>query len=80
MLLCRVTGCVVSTRKHDKLKGNRFLILETLTKPTTRLVAVDQLGAGIGEKVLVATGGAARIATSEDTPVCAAVVGIVDEE
>ena len=82
MLLCRVTGSVVSTRKHEKLTGSRFLLVETLTKPVSRFVAADHLGAGVGEKVLVSCGSAARLAVSPhfaEAPVDAAVVGIIDD-
>jgi len=86
MLLCRVTGSVISTRKNEKLTGSKFMIVEPLinsrTKPDEQLVAVDNVGAGIGETVLVACGSAARLAFlphSADMPVDAAIVGIVDE-
>jgi ethanolamine utilization protein EutN len=47
-------------------------------KKERRFVAVDELGAGVNELVLVATGGAARVITDGKTPVDAAVVGIID--
>jgi len=80
MLLCKVTGSVVSTRKNEKLRGSKFLTVEPLNGGGKPFVAVDQIGAGVGETVLVASGSAARLALAyEDTPADAAVVGIVDE-
>ncbi|MBR5187500.1 MAG: EutN/CcmL family microcompartment protein [Clostridia bacterium] len=81
MFVGKVTGSIVSTRKNDKLIGSKFMIVESVMhgKKET-LVAVDNVGAGIGEIVLVATGSAARIGCNlSDAPVDAAIVGIVDE-
>jgi len=79
MLLCKVTGSVISTRKNDKLRGCKFLIVEPI-EGSGSLVAIDQIGAGVGETVLVAQGSAARLAAPQaDIPVDAAVVGIIDE-
>jgi len=78
MLLCKVTGSVISTRKNEKLRGCKFLIVEPL-EGTTQFVAIDQIGAGVGETVLVAQGSAARLAAPQtDIPIDAAVVGIID--
>ena len=52
-------GSVVSTRKSEKLVGNKFMIIEpvqSMNMGNERLVAIDNIGAGIGEFVLVATG------------------------
>ena len=81
MLIGKVTGYVVSTRKSDKLVGSKFMIIEPIPsmKIDHSIVAVDKIGAGIGELVLIATGSAARIGTGDETaPVDAAIVGIVD--
>ena len=81
MLIGKVVGSVVSTRKNEKLVGSKFMIVETVagTGDAKRIVAVDDIGAGIGEMVLVATGSAARIGCDMDNaPVDAAIVGIVD--
>lgn len=82
MLIGKVVGSVVSTRKNDNLVGNKFMIVELpkdMSDGRSKIVAIDNIGAGIGETVLVATGSAARIGCGvEDTPVDAAIVGIVD--
>ncbi|SET24871.1 ethanolamine utilization protein EutN [Natronincola peptidivorans] len=83
MILGKVIGTVVSTRKNDKLRGSKFSIVKPLDLhgPQQSLVAVDNIGAGIGEIVLMVTGSAARIAVDNlDAPVDAAVIGIVDSE
>ena len=82
MLIGKVVGYVVSTRKCDNLVGNKFMIVEPIPslKIDTRIVAVDKVGAGIGELVLVAQGSAARIGCGgEKAPIDAAIVGIIDE-
>ena len=82
MLIGKVVGSVVSTRKCDNLVGNKFMIVEPIPslKIDNRIVAVDKVGAGIGELVLVAQGSAARIGCDmEKSPVDAAIVGIIDE-
>lgn len=81
MIIGKVVGSIVSTRKCENLVGNKFMIVEPLEKMEVsgRFVAIDNIGAGIGETVLVATGSAARVGI-EQAPVDAAIVGIVDEE
>ena len=82
MLIGKVVGYVVSTRKCDNLVGNKFMIVEPIPslKVDNRIVAVDKVGAGIGELVLVAQGSAARIGCgSPQAPIDAAIVGIIDE-
>ncbi len=81
MLIGKVVGSVVATRKNDNLVGNKFMIVELVADmgDTKKIVAIDNIGAGIGEVVLVATGSAARIGCGvQSTPVDAAIVGIVD--
>lgn len=83
MIIGKVVGSVVSTRKNEKLVGSKFMIVETCacTGECRRIVAVDDVGAGIGEMVLVATGSAARIGCDcENAPIDAAIVGIIDSE
>ena len=80
MIIAKVTGSVVSTRKNEKLVGSKFMIVEPLGEQSSSLVAIDDVGAGIGEYVLVATGSAARIGCGvENSPVDAAIVGIIDD-
>ena len=83
MIVGKVLGNVVSTRKSEKLIGNKFMIVEpveSMRDGVKHLVAIDNIGAGIGEYVLVATGSAARVGTdNSDAPVDATIVGIIDE-
>ena len=81
MLIGKIVGSVVSTRKNEKLIGSKFMIVEPCANmgDTKRIVAVDNVGAGIGELVLVATGSAARIGCDQESaPIDAAIVGIID--
>lgn len=83
MIIGKVVGSVFSTRKSDKLIGNKFMIVEPISSMAgseKQLVAIDIIGAGIGEYVLVAQGSSARIGCDmADAPVDAAIVGIIDE-
>ena len=82
MIVGKVVGNIVSTRKNDKLLGCKLLIVDPLTEcgfGDKRFVAVDQIGAGIGEIVLVSQGSASRSGSSlETSPADAVIVGIVD--
>ena len=82
MIVGKVIGSVVSTRKNDNLIGCKFMIVEPIAElgdSSEKIVAVDNVGAGIGELVLIATGSAARIGCGmAESPVDAAIVGIVD--
>jgi len=75
MLVGRVTGNIWSTKKVPALTGQAFL---TVQVDAVTLVCADCVGAGAGEQVLIATGGAARLAAGETIPIDAAIVGIVD--
>lgn len=83
MIIGKVVGSLFSTRKSEKLVGNKFMIVEpveSMRNTGSRLVAIDIIGAGIGEYVLVAQGSAARIdCDMADAPIDAAIVGIIDE-
>lgn len=83
MILGKVYGSVVSTSKNEKLIGYKFMLVQYIENDRLvdkYIVAVDSVGAGIGEKVLVATGSGARLALDRtDAPVDATIVGIVDE-
>ena len=83
MLIGKVVGSVVSTRKSENLVGNKFMIVDVLEHMQTgakQIIAIDKIGAGIGEFVLVAQGSAARVGVGKpDAPVDAAIVGIIDD-
>lgn len=83
MIIGKVTGSIVSTRKQENLIGSKFMVIEpvgTNGEEKKRLVAIDNIGAGIGEYVLVAQGSAARIGCGmADAPIDAAIVGIIDD-
>ena len=84
MLICRVVGTVVATQKNRKLEAAKLLLVQPLTlddKPRgAAMLAIDSVGAGVGEKVLVVFEGKAagdalgRKAAAVD----ASIVGIVD--
>ena len=83
MILARVQGTVVSTRKDVGLLGLRFLLVREVDaefKATGgHVVAADAVGAGEGEIVLVVAGSSARLTeVSRDKPVDSVIVGIVD--
>ena len=83
MILARVVGTVVATRKDEKLSGAKLLVVRNVD-PQGRdeagySVAVDTVDAGPRDKVLVVTGSSARMASGmKDCPVDAAIVGVVD--
>ncbi|ODS59137.1 MAG: ethanolamine utilization protein EutN [Acidobacteria bacterium SCN 69-37] len=84
MLLARIVGTVVATRKDDRLVSSKFLIVRPVdpagTPEGNHLVAVDTVDAGVGETVLVVSGSSARMAAGlKDSPVDAAIVGVVDQ-
>ena len=85
MLLARIVGTVVATRKDPRLVSNKLLMARAVDpRDSTRLeggylVAVDTVDAGVGETVLIVSGSSARMASGmKDCPVDAAIVGIVD--
>jgi microcompartment protein CcmK/EutM len=84
MLLARIVGTVVATRKDPRLVSNKLLLARPVDPQGkvegNYLVAVDTVDAGVGETVLVVSGSSARMASGmKDCPVDAAVVGIVDQ-
>lgn len=84
MLLAKIVGTVVATRKDPRLVSSKLLIVRPIDpagKPEGNyLVAIDTVDAGVGETVLVVSGSSARMAAGlKDSPVDAAIVGIVDE-
>ena len=77
MVVGKVTGSIVSTRKLESLTGSKLMIVELSAKE--KVVAIDTLGSGIGETVLVTLGDSARYACQNTKiPVDAVIVGIVD--
>jgi len=83
MYLAKVVGTVVATRKDERLEGRKLLLVQPLDetgRETSRcVVAVDTVQAGIREVVLVVAGSSARMTSlTKDSPVDAAIVGIVD--
>lgn len=84
MYIAQVRGSVVCTRKAEKLSGFKLLVIQQVETGTLAyigkpLIAVDLVGAGTGELVLVCPGGSARHSKQTDgRPVDCTVVGIVD--
>jgi len=84
LLLGKVIGTVVATRKDEKLIGSKLMITQPLDLDLNPkgdpIIAVDTVGAGIGELVVYTTGTAGRIAARKlDAPIDAAIIGIIDE-
>ena len=85
MLIARVTGTVVATRKHEQLVGSTIQVVQPLAPYTGQpsgepLVAVDAVGAGVGEEVVVVCGSGARQAVDNAScPVDATIIGIIDQ-
>jgi microcompartment protein CcmK/EutM len=83
MILAKVVGTVVATRKDERLVSNKLLLARPVD-PSGKidggyLVAVDTVDAGFGETVLIVSGSSARMASGmKDCPVDAVIVGIVD--
>ena len=84
LLLAKIVGTVVATRKDPRLVSNKLLVVRPMDPrgkaEGNYLVAVDTVDAGVGETVLVVSGSSARMASGlKDCPIDAAIVGIVDE-
>lgn len=84
MLLGRVTGTVTATTKDASLVGGAFLVVELVRGggETTQaeIVALDTVGAGVGDTVLLTTGSGARApAQAAGTPVDASIIAVVDD-
>jgi len=83
MLIGRVVGTLVASRKDEGLAGQKFLVLRRLgvdgKEAGSDVVAVDSVGAGVGEVVLWASGSSARqTETTRDRPCDAVIMAIVD--
>jgi microcompartment protein CcmK/EutM len=85
MQIARVVGTVVATQKHPKFEGAKLMLVQPITldgKPRgTTLLAVDAVGAGVHEKVLIVIEGraAGEALGRKGAPVDAAIIGIIDE-
>lgn len=83
MLTAKLVDHIWATKKAENMSGFKLMMAEVLggTLEGQRLVVVDVIGAGIGDRVLVTTGSSARKMLGDDNlPVDAAVVGIIDED
>ena len=83
MILARVVGSVVATRKDPRLEGKKLLILKPISPDgkdeAGYVVSVDTVSAGYRETVIAVSGSSARMAEGcKDTPVDSTIVGIVD--
>ncbi|MCE2513885.1 MAG: EutN/CcmL family microcompartment protein [Acidobacteria bacterium] len=83
MILARIVGTVVATRKDERLVSHKLLLAQPIdphgADDGRQLVAIDTVDAGSGDTVLIVTGSSARMAADlHETPVDAAVVGVVD--
>jgi microcompartment protein CcmK/EutM len=76
-------GTVVATRKDERLHGRKLLVCRPVTPDGTMeggyVVAVDTVGAGYRETVLLVSGSSARMAGGKESPIDTAIVAIVDE-
>jgi ethanolamine utilization protein EutN len=84
VLLAKIVGTVVATRKDPRLVSSKLLVVRTMDPrgktDGNYLVAVDTVDAGVGETVLIVSGSSARMASGlKDCPVDAAIIGIIDE-
>jgi ethanolamine utilization protein EutN len=83
MILARVVGSVVATRKDERLVSSKLMVVRPIDPhgkaEGSHLVAIDTVDAGFGETVLIVSGSSARMAAGmKDCPVDAVIVGIVD--
>jgi ethanolamine utilization protein EutN len=89
MFLAKVEGSIVATKKEESMNGRKLLLLRPqlvddkdptkFRSGTNTIVAVDAVGAGVGELVMFCQGSSARLAAGlKDLPVDAVIVGIVD--
>ena len=77
-----IKGNIVSTRKQESLVGSKFMEVQIMKNGQLTdefIIAIDSVGAGIGETVLITTGSSARLALhNQNSPADAVIVGIVD--
>lgn len=83
MFAARLIDNIWATRKAETLTGYKLMLAEKMAsgRENELLIVVDIIGAGIGDRVIVSTGSAARkMLGTENSPVDAVVVGIIDED
>ena len=84
MLTAKLTGHIWSTRKAESLNGLKLMQAEVIgggSDSGKRIIVVDIISAGIGDRVIITTGSSARrMLGNDDVPVDAVVVGIIDED
>lgn len=83
MLTARLADHVWATRKAESLNGLKFMLAEITggSRQGERLVVADIISAGIGDRVIIATGSSARRMVGDDSvPIDAAVIGIIDSD
>ena len=83
MLTAKLIDNVWATRKAESLNGFKFMLAEVIggTSEGQRLIVIDNISAGIGDRVIITTGSSARRMLGDDNiPVDAVVVGIIDED
>lgn len=83
MFIAKVTGSVVATRKEESLVGYKLMVIERMNSKEEHIgpeyVAVDYVGAGIGETVLVGQGSSVRVDSNRKlATVDMAIIGIID--
>lgn len=83
MLTAKLIDNIWATRKSDRINGYKLMLVEVIggTNAGQRMVVVDIISAGIGDRVLVTTGSSARrMLGDDDVPVDAVIIGIIDED
>ena len=83
MIIARILGTVVATQKDERLRGKKLLIVRPInvdgSDTTGYVVAVDTVGAGFHERVIIVGGSSARMAEgNKDCPVDSAIIGVID--
>lgn len=83
MRVGKVIGNVWATKKDEKLSGFKLLVVDEINPKNNErvktIIAVDAVGAGPGEMVIIVGGSPARAALHKDAPTDATVIGIIDE-
>lgn len=83
MVTAKLIGNIWATRKSDLLNGFKLMLAEIIggTQAGERIVVIDTVGGGIGDRVIIVSGSAARrMLNNDDIPADAAVVGIIDSD